>query len=123
MPPDLDYDVHQRCSHTRSGPELAADVELQVPLYPESNVQVKLDSTEASEWQGDLLAVGLYEDDISSEGMALRHVLASALSSAAPDEAILLKITAYTAFAAFSPSLEALKSFCIPIGDQCCVSK
>ena len=44
---------------------------LQVPLYPESSVQVKLDSTEASEWQGDLLAIGLYEDDISTEGMSL----------------------------------------------------
>ena len=43
----------------------------QVPLYPESSVQVKLDSTEASDWQGDLLAIGLYEEDISSEGMSL----------------------------------------------------
>ena len=44
---------------------------LQVPLYPESTVQVKVDSTAASDWQGDLLAIGLYEDDISSEGRAL----------------------------------------------------
>ena len=43
---------------------------LQVPLYPESSVQVKLDSTQASEWQGDLLAIGLYEEDIS-EGTTL----------------------------------------------------
>ena len=43
---------------------------MQVPLYPESSVQVKLDSTKVSEWHGDLLAIGLYEDDISSsEGM------------------------------------------------------
>lgn len=44
---------------------------LQVPLYPESTVQVRVDSTAAGDWQGDLLAIGLYEDDISSKGRAL----------------------------------------------------
>ena len=69
--PRFDCDLHQRCNHIGSGLYVAVNVELQVPLYPESSVQVKLDSTDASEWQGDLLALGLYEDDISSEGMAL----------------------------------------------------
>ena len=40
----------------------------QVPFYPDSSVQVQLDSTAASEWQGDLLAIGLYEEDLSGEG-------------------------------------------------------
>ena len=42
--------------------------DVQVPFYPDSSVQVQLDSTAASEWQGDLLAIGLYEEDLSSEG-------------------------------------------------------
>ena len=32
---------------------------------------MKVDSTAASDWLGDLLAIGLYEDDIGSEGRAL----------------------------------------------------
>ena len=43
----------------------------QVPFYPESSVQVKVDSTAAADWQGDLLAIGLYEEDVPSEGMPL----------------------------------------------------
>lgn len=46
----------------------ASDV--QVPFYPDSSVQVQLDSTAAGEWQGDLLAIGLYEEDLNDEGMS-----------------------------------------------------
>ena len=40
----------------------------QVPFYPDSSVQVQLDSSAAGEWQGDLLAIGLYEEELNGEG-------------------------------------------------------
>lgn len=41
---------------------------LQVPLVPEKSIDVSTSDVAALDWEGDLLGIGVFEDDIPAEG-------------------------------------------------------
>ena len=43
---------------------------LQVAFYPESSVSITLAADEPAAWSGDLLMVGIFQDDLDTSGTA-----------------------------------------------------